>query len=238
MNFGFTTFLDTMFYSKSLHHLEPTLLWNPPCHLDWALTIFLLVCKSLSACRKLLAAQRVLEKLFLAVFCVQDSLRGLPIVLASARRTPPVAVLLSMSRRDPPDEVLHRKTVTMRTHARQGDPFLFFDWYSDPPQEVRFGFYWVNRHWRRYTFHSWLEDHRPVDWHLPLVAQESSRSVPEGSVEPSACLARFTRLSDPCSPLHAWTCTGRPKRSCTIQPPCIPPNLVGSAASLRWLSAS
>ena len=41
-----------------------------------------------------------------AVLYGQGSVRVLPIVLAAARRTPPVALLLSVSRRYPPDVVL------------------------------------------------------------------------------------------------------------------------------------
>ena len=74
---------------------------------------------------------------FNAVLYDRDPAQGLPIVLAAACRTRPVALLLSVPSRDTPDEVFKRVPVTMRAYVRQGDRSLFFDWYDEPPQEVR-----------------------------------------------------------------------------------------------------
>ena len=72
-----------------------------------------------------------------AVLFDQDTIWGLPFVLASARRTPTVALLVSVCRKKPPDVVFKRESMAMRAYTRQGDPSLFSDWHDDPPQQVR-----------------------------------------------------------------------------------------------------
>ena len=54
----------------------------------------------------------------------QDSVRGCPIVLAAASRTPPIALLLSVPRRNTPNVVFKLESVPMRAYVRQGDPSL------------------------------------------------------------------------------------------------------------------
>ena len=56
-----------------------------------------------------------------AVLYDQNRVRGPPIILVGTRRTPPITLLLSMPRRDPPDAVLQRNAMTVRAHARQSD---------------------------------------------------------------------------------------------------------------------
>ena len=53
-----------------------------------------------------------------AVLYNQDSVWGFPSVPAVTSRTPPAALPLSMPRRDPPNVVLERETVFMRTHDK------------------------------------------------------------------------------------------------------------------------
>ena len=122
-NFGFTTFLDSMFFSKSpaltsswlstvmkllspSSFFEPTSFWQAlNHHLDWAVTIFPLVCRKLDRIDQVhfcISAVR-------AVLLDQDSVRGLPNVLAGASRTPLIALLLPVSRRDPPNGVFKQE---------------------------------------------------------------------------------------------------------------------------------
>ena len=51
-------------------------------------------------------------------------------------RAPPVAVLLSVPRRDPPDAVFKRETSTRKTHVRQCDSSYSVTWCDDPPQDA------------------------------------------------------------------------------------------------------
>ena len=155
VSFGFTTGLASMFFSQSptfttswlctmmnlqpVHYIEPTsLLKTLYHHLDWAVTIILLVCHELERIDQVVTDsiwRRMCSKhlCFSAVGGVlhdQDSVRGLAIVLAAARRTPPIALLLSVSSRDPPDGIFQRVSVARRAYIRQGDPSLSFNWHS------------------------------------------------------------------------------------------------------------
>ena len=60
-----------------------------------------------------------------------------PITLTTTRRTPPIALLLAVPRRNPPNVVFKRESVTTWAYVRQSDSNLTFDWHDDPPQEVR-----------------------------------------------------------------------------------------------------
>ena len=66
-----------------------------------------------------------------------------PFVLASKSRTPPVAMFLlsvvtvSVSRRYPPNVVIHKGTAAARANIGQNVTHLPVDWCDDPPQEVR-----------------------------------------------------------------------------------------------------
>ena len=69
-----------------------------------------------------LGQQQSLESVRSKHFCFSAGLRGLPTVLVAARGTPPIALLLPVSRRDPPDVHFKRESVAMRAHVRQSDP--------------------------------------------------------------------------------------------------------------------
>ena len=117
LNFEPTSALNTL-YTTILTGLSPSFCW---------------FAKSLSALIKL-------SQTPCGATCARNmfsSRRSLPIVLAAASRTPPVALLLSVLGRDPPSVVFKRESVTVRAHMRQGDFSLTFDWHDDPFQEVR-----------------------------------------------------------------------------------------------------
>ena len=59
------------------------------------------------------------------------------------------------------------------------------------------------------TFHQWLKNHRPVDWQLSLVAQETSRSPAYHSTD--KCIMSRAKGHDTAT-LH----TSRPCRLCCI----------------------
>ena len=86
-----------------IHHLEPTVLLKAlHHHVDWAVTIFLLVCQDLERVDQVLTDsvwRRVCSKHFSrlevrAVLYDQDSVQIPPVVPATTCRTPPVALLL------------------------------------------------------------------------------------------------------------------------------------------------
>ena len=92
-------------HSEPIHCLEPTFLWKALYHhVDWAVTIFLLVCQEFVRRDQVATGslwRRVCSKHFCfsavrAVLYDQDSVRVLPIILAATCRTAPVAVLLSV----------------------------------------------------------------------------------------------------------------------------------------------
>ena len=132
--------------SEPIPYLEPTFLWKALYHHpDRAVTIFLLVCQE-PECIDQVVANSLRGSVSSKHFCFsavravcfdQDPIWSLPIVLASARRTPPVALLLSVCRKKPPDVVFKRESVAMRAYIRQDDPSLFCGWHDDPPQQVR-----------------------------------------------------------------------------------------------------
>ena len=124
VNFGFTTFFDSMFFPKSpistaawssteMNFLSPSIilsrlfllqaLYN---HLDWAVAIFLMVCPEFDRMDQVVANyvwRRVRSKHFCfsavhAVLYDQNSVRSFPIVLAAASRTPQAALPLSVPR--------------------------------------------------------------------------------------------------------------------------------------------
>ena len=63
--------------------------------------------------------------------------------LTAACRAPPVALLplalaaVTMLRRDPPEVLFKRVSVTRRAQVRQRDPSLSFNWHDEPPQDIR-----------------------------------------------------------------------------------------------------
>ena len=109
MKFGFTTGIDSMFFSvlpnrltvvdhdescEAIHCLEPTFLLKALFHhLDWAVTILLLVCQELermdqvvaNSSRRSVCSEHFCLLAVRAVLYDQDSVRDLPILLTAAR---------------------------------------------------------------------------------------------------------------------------------------------------------
>ena len=85
---------------------------------SWAVTIFLSQTPCGAACaRNTFASRRSVMS------CMTSTLFGAFLsVLATAHRTPPIALLLSVSRRVPADAAFKRVSMAMRAHTRQSDP--------------------------------------------------------------------------------------------------------------------